>query len=175
MLIHFQALVTIYSARFIAANFNITFKGFQMNMNKMKTSAQQGFTLIELMIVVAIIGILAAIAIPQYTKYIARAESATGLQAISALKTAVEDYYAQGGTVAPTLANLGTTSTASPLGTISSTLTATGTGGLLFTFDQKASATLKAGGSPVHTWTRTIDGAWTCASTVGADFKVKGC
>ena len=146
-----------------------------MNMNKMKTSAQQGFTLIELMIVVAIIGILAAIAIPQYTKYIARAESATGLQAIAALKTAVEDYYAQGGTVAPTLANLGTTSAASPLGTISSTLSATGTGGLLFTFDQKASATLKAGGTPAHTLTRTIDGAWSCASTVGTDFKVKGC
>ncbi len=68
-------------------------------MKNMKINhAQKGFTLIELMIVVAIIGILAAIAIPQYQDYIARSQVTRVVGEISALKTSAEEQLMRGKT-----------------------------------------------------------------------------
>ncbi len=59
----------------------------------MNTRKQQGFTLIELMIVVAIIGILAAIALPAYQDYTARAQMSEAMSLASGARTAVTEYW----------------------------------------------------------------------------------
>ena len=63
---------------------------------------QQGFTLIELMIVVAIIGILAAIAIPAYQDYTIRAQVSEGLNLSGGAKAAVTEYFQDRGTMPST-------------------------------------------------------------------------
>ncbi len=60
---------------------------------------QQGFTLIELMIVVAIIGILAAIAIPAYQDYTIRAKVTEAINAMAPAKTSVAEYYVSQGSM----------------------------------------------------------------------------
>jgi type IV pilus assembly protein PilA len=71
----------------------------------MKRTVQQGFTLIELMIVVAIIGILAAVALPAYQDYTKRAKMSEVILAASACRTSISEVYQSGNASTPPGAN----------------------------------------------------------------------
>lgn len=73
----------------------------------MKRTMQQGFTLIELMIVVAIIGILAAVALPAYQDYTARAQMSEAFTLASGQKGAVTEYHSNFGEFPPNNASAG--------------------------------------------------------------------
>jgi type IV pilus assembly protein PilA len=114
-----------------------------MNMKKM----QKGFTLIELMIVVAIIGILAAIAIPAYQNYTVRAQVTEGLNLADGWKTAVAEYYAQMGAF-PTLAQLQAAGLTASTGKYVTSVTSA-SGNITVTYGNQANATALAAGQNV--------------------------
>jgi type IV pilus assembly protein PilA len=126
--------------------------------------AQQGFTLIELMIVVAIIGILAAIAIPQYQDYIARSQVTRVVGEVSALKTSAEEQLMRGVQPSGTLTDVGFTSS-DLISANTLTFQSTGSGTLTATMGDSASSAVDGA---IITLTRTDEGAWSCAITAAS-------
>ncbi|HUN26089.1 MAG TPA: pilin [Steroidobacteraceae bacterium] len=104
----------------------------------MKT-VQKGFTLIELMIVVAIIGILAAIAIPAYQDYTVRSQVTEGLSLADAVKTGVAEYYANVGSWPNAMSEMGYSN--DPSGKYATDVTI-GTGTIQITYGGQANANI---------------------------------
>ncbi|WMY92591.1 pilin [Snodgrassella communis] len=157
-------------------------------------SLQKGFTLIELMIVIAIIGILAAIAVPQYQNYIARSQVTRVMAEAGALKTTVETCILDG------RVKLGNQAGECQLGATGSNLidgkinagdvepadkqTNVGYPTVTMPADAKAQATIvaKFGNNAATTlagatltWTRDINGTWTCSTTVDPKYAPASC
>ncbi|CDT88422.1 Fimbrial protein precursor [Vibrio coralliirubri] len=137
---------------------------------KNKRTNQKGFTLIELMIVVAIIGVLSAIAVPAYQNYVTRSEVSSGLATVKSLITPAELFYQENGVAAAaTLDQLGIDGAANDLGAITSTLNADDDPTVVFTFD--VSSSINTG---IITFTRDAATGWTCTPTQPA-IAVDGC
>jgi len=138
---------------------------------------QKGFTLIELMIVVAIIGILAAVAIPAYQDYIARSQVSEAISLTAGGKTPLAEYYADKG-VWPTTASdvMGTTSGKYVSG-ISITTGAGISGALALTATMQTSNVNSAiAGSTLILSTADGGKAWSCTGgSITAKYKPASC
>ncbi|WP_305811054.1 pilin [Photobacterium leiognathi] len=134
---------------------------------------QQGFTLIELMIVVAVIGVLSAIAIPQYQNYVSRSEAAAGVSTMRSLLTNVQLFEQENGAfpdsaVAADMTAIGAATDMSSLGT----LALDGVDTITFTFDQGNSSIENASA----TFQLTANG-WECTPSAAPNAlpEVDGC
>lgn len=142
----------------------------------------QGFTLIELMIVVAIIGILAAVAIPQYQNYIARSQVSRVMSETGAIRTAVETCLLDGITAVAscpigwTESNLIGQDDLNPGLTAQTGLVvamaADGTASITATFGRNAATTING---DTLAWSRVDTGDWTCTTNVDPKFIPRGC
>jgi type IV pilus assembly protein PilA len=133
---------------------------------------QQGFTLIELMIVVAIIGILAAIAIPQYQDYTVRTRVSEAAVLADGSKTAVAEFYNTNSRWPGSNVSAGLSASTSIIGKYVTGVTVTGNGVIT------ATVAAASGTSGTLVLTPTANGgsvSWSCTGTIPAKFLPANC
>ena len=166
-----------------------------MNRRTLARRAQAGFTLIELMIVVAIIGILAAIAIPQYQTYVVKSQVTRVMGEAGALKTAADTCLLEGKATPTATASdttcdpaasastliVGAAQSGAPAATAGTngypqlTLGATASDNSTIVAEIGNGAAQAIKGKKI-TWTRTgSNGAWSCTTDVDAKYRPVGC
>ena len=157
----------------------------------MRLRISNGFTLIELIIVVAIIGILAAIAIPQYQAYVSRSEATRAMAEAGDLKSAIEACIGENRTTlgvtaadcdpGPTGSNILQgdaqygAALAAGLGVPQIIIDPANTATIIATFGNSAVGTLTVGGADSITWARNNSGTWSCSSTIPSQYRPRGC
>jgi type IV pilus assembly protein PilA len=148
----------------------------------MKKQTQQGFTLIELMIVVAIIGILAAVALPAYQDYTTRAKVSEGLVLATGAKIAVAENAANGknfdaGFTAPTATdNIASLTIAQGTGSITITTTTAIDGGKTLIFVPTSGGNALAGTATASTIPSGGSVEWACTTgTLAAKYRPSKC
>jgi type IV pilus assembly protein PilA len=151
-----------------------------MNYARMKSSAQRGFTLIELMIVVAIIGILAAVALPAYQDYVTRAQVSEAIELAAGLKVPVNEYASQTGVWPTAFIAPGGTPTTTQVTAVLAGKYSTITGSMTGTYPAGTiTATMAAGNASGGTILLvTADGGntWTCnTGTVLSKYRPQAC
>ena len=148
-------------------------------MNRISKSAQKGFTLIELMIVVAIIGILAAVALPAYQDYTVRAKVSEIVLAASGPKTAVAEFFQSKGAMPADAAAAGIVTSASKFVTSVGYAQTSTTIGVI-----TALATTAVGGGVVATEGVVLTGTgntttgivdWICTGSIAAKYLPSTC